>query len=225
MCLSCKRHDWGLYPWTKVTNTSILKVGACVRNEVKISLIINKHKPKYNNTVSDNYECHKKNKLCGQEWAQCLCAPKHSYVEILLPIWCYYRKWSLLGGNKFLRVGLSWMGLLSLIERSQRSSLPFLCCVIQRGRSEQSATRKRTHHQYLACNQYPPRPAELQPKRLGSHEPAGQECWYTTAGRPSLGSSPLPQGPMPLPWPFGVLSLDVDSHQPWTRRFQSPCVQ
>lgn len=54
---------WGLYPRTKVINTSIPKEHvspncACVRNEVQISLIINKHKPKCNNAVSDSYECH-----------------------------------------------------------------------------------------------------------------------------------------------------------------------
>lgn len=69
----------------------------------------------------------------------------------------------------------------------------------------------------------PPRePAELQPKkRLGSQEAAWQLS--ARAGRPSLGSPPLPQGPMLLSWPSGV-PLVLDSHQPWAFGGFNPCV-
>lgn len=75
-----------------------------------------------------------------------------------------------------------------------------------------------------ACLQpIPPRePAELQPKkRLGSQEAAWQR--FARAGRPSLGSPSLPQGPMLLSWPSGV-PLVLDSHQPWAFGGFNPCV-
>ena len=64
-----------------------------------------------------------------------------------------------------------------------------------------------------------PRSAELQPKkRLGSQEAVGQECWSTTAGRPSLGSFSLGLlGLSPCIW-IPTNPLDF-----W--RFQSLCVQ
>lgn len=81
--------------------------------------------------------------------------------------------------------------------------------------------------QVLACNQYlPAGAAELQPKkRLGGQEAAWQQCWSARAGRPSLGSSPLPQGPC---CSLGLLGapLVLDSHQPWAfGGFQSLCVR
>lgn len=78
--------------------------------------------------------------------------------------------------------------------------------------------------QVLACNQYLPGAAELQPKeRLGSQEAAWQLCCSARAGRPSLGSSPLPQGPTLLSWPSGG-PLVLDSHQPWAFGGFNPCV-
>lgn len=71
----------------------------------------------------------------------------------------------------------------------------------------------------------PPRgTAELQPKEtLGSQEAAWQPCWSARAGRPSLGSSPLPQGPTLLSWPSGG-PLVLDSHQLWAFGGFNPCV-
>lgn len=77
-----------------------------------------------------------------------------------------------------------------------------------------------------ACLQpIPPRgPTELQPKeRLGSQEAAWQPCWSARVGWPSLGSSPLPQGPTLLSWPSGG-PLVLDSHQPWAFGGFNPCV-
>lgn len=75
-----------------------------------------------------------------------------------------------------------------------------------------------------ACLQpIPPRePAELQPKkRLGSQEAAWQPS--ARAGRPSLGSPPLPMAPCCF---LGLLGspLVLDSHQPWAFGGFNPCV-